>query len=112
MHFSQAGQIVFGGQLFEMLPVFKRNSIWKNEFLLWSVVICLVRIITVLNSDQQTYTLKANYCARQNPRIMRNHPCFHRTRNVAETRVCAMPVWIWGKGHNRVVVQDSGSVIR
>ena len=39
-----------------------------------------ISVLSQLSSDQQEYyILRANYCARQDPRIMHYGPCFHRT---------------------------------
>lgn len=39
-----------------------------------------ISVLSQLGSDQQAYyILRANYCARQGPRIMHYGPCFHRT---------------------------------
>lgn len=85
----------FGGKLFGMSPVFKGDRIWKNEFLLWSVLVYHVRMIKTLSSVGQTYYIViASYCARQAPRIMKHGPCFHGTGSIiVGTRECAVSVW-------------------
>lgn len=53
-----------------------------------------VRMIITLSSDQQTYyILRASYCARQDPSLVKHGPCFHRTGGMEGTRGCAVSVW-------------------
>lgn len=76
-----------------MSPVFKGISIWKNEFLLCSVLIYHVRIIVTLGSDWQSYyRLRTSYCARQDPKAMKHGSCFQE-----------LEALLWGPG--RVLYQ-------
>lgn len=54
-----------------------------------------ISIITTLSSGQQIYyILRANYCARQDPRIVKYGPFFHGIGSgVVGTGVCAVSVW-------------------
>lgn len=104
VHFSQDGQMVLWWSVVRNVSSFKRNSVWKNEFLFCLVLTCHVKIIVTLKSDKANisfcfaliylfiiskhFMLRADYCARQYPRIMKYGSYFHRTRGVMRTKVC------------------------
>jgi len=96
---------------------FKRNSMWKDEFLFCSVLIMLglsqlfgqagKRFISFLFCFNlfiisKHFILKTNYYARRYPRVMKYCYYFHGTRGIVRTRVCVASVWTQGRGGDRI----------
>lgn len=93
----------FGGQLLEMSLVLK-GIVCGRMNLFCLVLTCHVKIIVILKSDKANislcfaliylfiiskhFMLRADYCARQYPKIMKYGSYFHRTRGVVRTKVC------------------------
>lgn len=54
---------------------------------------CIMLGLSQLLVQISKHILRVSYCAKQDPRIMKRVPCFHRTGGIVGTRGCAVSVW-------------------